>query len=299
MARISRPSAALPPLPARRADAHKVSVGRVLVIGGAPGMAGAPALAARGALRAGAGLVTVAVPASIRDLVAGFLAETMTAALPADKSGALAASAVSEIARLAARVDAVVLGPGLGRADGTVEAVMRLLERIEAPLVLDADGLYAVRGRLNDVASRGAPTVVTPHEGEAHALAPLEATRSDESREDRAARLARDARGICALKGPGTVVSDGTRVYVNDTGGPVLASGGTGDVLAGVVAAMLAGLPATGGDAFGAVALAVHLHGAAGDALAAKHGDRGVLAHEVADAIPEAIRDRVKKDARR
>jgi NAD(P)H-hydrate epimerase len=302
--KVSRRPAALPALPARPRDAHKSSVGRVLVVGGSRGMVGAPVLAARGALRAGAGLVTIAVPASVRDAASVALFEAMTAALPCDEEGALAAGAVPIVERLAARVDAVVVGPGLGRADATGDAVRRLLARVRAPVVLDADGLYAFRDRLADLVSRPGSTVLTPHEGEAEAMEPSGALRSDETREARAARLARTARAVCALKGPGTVVSDGAHTYVNDTGGPVLATGGSGDVLSGVVAALLAGLPATGRDAFGATCLAVHAHGAAGDLLARRRGDRGVLAHEIADVLPEALaalvaRGRAKDDGAR
>jgi NAD(P)H-hydrate epimerase len=298
VARITRRPTPLPALAPRPSQCHKASVGRVLIVGGSPGMAGAPALAARGALRAGAGPVTIATPESVRDVVAGFLAEAMTVALPCDADGGLAASAVGVVERLAARVDAIVIGPGLGRAPGTARTVLALLAA-RVPVVLDADGLHAVRGGLDALAGRERATVITPHEGEAEALSPFAGLRADESREERASRLARACGGVCALKGPGTVVSDGARTYVNDTGGPVLATGGTGDVLSGIVAAFVAGLPATGGDAFGATCLAVHVHGAAGDALAERLGARGVLAHEVADAVPPVLHALSERGGRR
>ncbi len=292
------PNAPLPALLPRPADAHKASVGRVLVVGGSRGMAGAPALAARGALRAGAGLVTIAVPSRIADVVAGFLPETMVLPLPCDDDGALDSSADEALASFLERVDAVVLGPGLGRAPGTEEAVFGLLARVKVPVVLDADGLYALRGRVKDLAARTGVTVLTPHRGEASALLGESNTTQIVNREARAKRLATDARGICVLKGPGTLVSDGTRLYANATGNPILSTGGTGDVLSGVVAAFLAGLPATGGDAFGAACLAVHVHGAAADLLRARRGDRGTFASEIADALPEAIRALVEPGPR-
>ena len=280
----------LPALPPRPQDSHKASVGRVLVIGGSLGMAGAPVLAARGALRAGAGLVTVAVPERIRDVVSGFLPEVMTIGLPCDVDGCLEPSARGGVEAYLERADAVVLGPGLGRAPCTEDAVLALLAAIDRPVVLDADGLYAVRMKVSDLAGRKAVTVLTPHKGEATALLAESQSTMISHRADRAKRIAVASGGICVLKGPGTLVTDGTRLYRNSTGGPVLSTGGSGDVLSGIIAAFLAGLPATGGDAFGAACLGAHVHGAAGDLLAARRGDRGVLASEIADAVPEAIR---------
>lgn len=290
---------ATPPLPSlapRPRHAHKASVGRVLVIGGSLGMAGAPALAARGALRAGAGLVTVAVPLPVQALVAGFLPEAMTVGLPCDRHGVLDASADEALVPHLERIHAVALGPGLGRAPGVEDFVWAALRRIDRPLVLDADALYALRGRLDELAGRPRPTVLTPHEGEAASLLGerlegLEAT--SVPREAWASRIAATARALCVLKGPGTLVVEGERTARNETGGPVLATGGTGDVLTGVLAAFLAGLPGTGGDAFGAARLAVHVHGRAGDLVAARRGDRGVLASEIADELPAAIAERV------
>ena len=282
--------APLPKLPPRPADAHKASTGRVMVVGGSLGMAGAPALAARGALRAGAGLVTVAVPERVQDVVAGLLPEALTLGLPCDDDGCLVPAAAEAVKARLDRVDVLVVGPGAGRTPGTEDAILRIVSGSVKALVLDADGLYAYRMRVADLASRRATTVLTPHKGEASALLGETHDTVAVNREARATRIAREGKCVCVLKGPGTVITDGARLRRNATGGPVLATGGTGDVLAGAIAAFLAGLPATGGDAFGAACLAVHVHGAAGDRLAAARGDRGVLASEVADALPEAIR---------
>jgi NAD(P)H-hydrate epimerase len=278
-------------------------------------MVGAPALSARGALRAGAGLATIAVPLPVRDVVAGFLPEAMTAGLPSDREGNLAEGALEPLLGLVERADAVVLGPGLGRTPGTQAAVRAFVRACPKPLVLDADGLHAFRGRLRELAARAAPLVVTPHEGEATALLDSPEARGfegggaegragapggkPEAREMRAARIARAAEAVCVLKGPATIVCDGARVRENGTGGPVLATGGTGDVLSGVVAALLVALAAAKVDAFGAASLAVHVHGAAGDRLAARRGDRGVLASEVADEIPLVLRARARARKRR
>jgi NAD(P)H-hydrate epimerase len=162
------------------------------------------------------------------------------------------------------------------------------LRSLGQPLVLDADGLYALVGHLDLLAGRTAPTVITPHEGEAARLLGLGADDVRRDREEAAARLAAETGAVVVLKGPGTLVTDGRRLFRSGTGGPVLASGGTGDVLAGVVGAFLAGLPGTGGDPFGAAAAAVHVHGAAADRLGTGL-DRGVLASEVAAALPQAV----------
>jgi NAD(P)H-hydrate epimerase len=283
----------LPPLRPRSPGAHKASVGRVLIVGGSLGMAGAPSLAARGALRAGAGLVTIAVPERIADTVARFQAEAMVLPLPCDPQGRIVVDAVDVVRDRLDRADALVVGPGLGRAEQAQAAVRFLVQSTSQPLVLDADGLHAVRSTLAQVHDRGGPTVLTPHEGEAALLLGTTADSPRTARDERASRLAHLANGLCVLKGPGTVVSDGTRSYHNSTGGPLLATGGSGDVLSGMIAAFLAGLPATGGDVFGATCLAVHLHGAAGDRLASFRGDRGILAGEIADAVPDVIRSYV------
>jgi NAD(P)H-hydrate epimerase len=234
--------------------------------------------------------VTIAVPERVQDVVASFQPEAMTFGLPCDADGRLARGALPALTPAFERADVVVLGPGLGRGERTLDTVREIASGCPKPLVLDADGLEAHRGRLADLAGRTAPTVLTPHEGEAEAL--LGETPPEESRLSRAARIARASEAVCVLKGPGTVVTDGARAFVNGTGGPVLASGGTGDVLAGVVAAFLAAFLAAGGDAFAAASLAVHVHGEAGDRLASARGDRGVLATDVADAIPLVLRAR-------
>ena len=284
----------LPSFSPRPTDAHKASVGRVLVVGGSVGMSGAPTLCARAALRAGAGLVTIAVPERIRDVVASMLPEAMTIALPCEADDRLAASAADIVLAHLDRVNALVVGPGLGRAPGTDAAVLRIVGEARKPLVLDADGLYVYRGNIAALAKRSAPTILTPHEGEASSLLGARGEAALD-REARAALIAREGNAVCVLKGPGTVVADARRTRVNSTGGPILSTGGTGDVLAGVIGAFLAGLPATGADAFGAASLAVHVHGAAGDRLAATRGDRGTLASEIADAIPEVIRHLVRE----
>lgn len=290
MRRIETP----PRLAPRPLLAHKASVGTVLVVGGSRDMCGAPALTALGALRAGAGLVRIAVPRSVQGVVATMRPEATTAGLSETRSGSLARPAVATVARMAESWDAVVLGPGAGRATATQGALRDLAAGIARPLVLDADALFALASDPGKLAKRSAATVVTPHEGEA---ARLLATRSADvraGRESAALELVGKTGAIVVLKGPGTIVTDGDRMFTCGRGGPWLASGGTGDVLAGVVGAFLAGLPATGGDAFGAACAAVDVHAAAGDAWA-RDVDRGLLASDLAHALPRALAGRVGK----
>lgn len=277
-----------PLLPDRPRDANKVTAGRVLVVGGSRDMAGAPAMAGLGALRAGAGLVRLAVPRGIQATVAGYRCETTTAGLPELETGALSAEAYPEMLALAEGWDAVVLGPGLGRDEQTGEAVRTFSQDVHGPTLLDADALFAWNLRLEQLSGREAPTVLTPHEGEAARLLGITSEEVRADRQAAAARMATAADAIVVLKGPGTVVTDGTQLFVNQTGGPALATGGTGDVLAGVIGAFVALGTQTDLDAFGAACLGVHVHGAAADAVAGER-DRGMLATELAGGIPDVL----------
>lgn len=278
-----------PPLPDRPLDANKVSAGRVVIVGGSRDMVGAPALAALGAHRAGAGLVRIAVPVSLQPLVAAFRPESTTAGLPEDAAGSVATSALAELLARTSGWDAVVLGPGIGRTPGTGEVVRTFPGEMSLPLVLDADGLFAFNGCVETLRSRKAPVVLTPHEGEAARLLGLTSAQVRAGRADAARTLAQASGAVVVLKGPGTLVCDGTRLYVNSSGGPALSTGGTGDVLAGVIGALLAQTAHTGFDAFEAACVGVHVHGAGADAVS-QGRDRGLFASELAAGIPDALR---------
>jgi NAD(P)H-hydrate epimerase len=274
-------------LPPRPRDGHKGRFGHVLVVAGSQGKTGAAALAGLGAARAGAGLVTVACPESTLAAVAAARSELMTAPVREAPGGCFGRSAEKAVLELAAARDVVALGPGVGRGEETRAFVRNVARALAAPLVLDADGLVAFEGCLAELRARRAATVLTPHPGEASLL--LGGTPADVNRDrlGAARRLAAETGAIVALKGAATVVAepDG-RVAVNPTGGPVLASGGTGDVLTGVIA----GLLAQGTAPRDAAVLGVFVHGAAADRLAAERGPVGVLAGEVAGALPDALR---------
>ena len=269
-------------LPLRDPGAHKGDFGRVAIVAGSRGKTGAAVLAARGALRGGAGLVTVLCPASLEPVIVSALPEAMTGGMP-ERDGALDPVAGKELVRRLADFDAAVLGPGLGTAAGTFAAVEEVVGQSRIPIVLDADGLNAFAGRPQSIADRAGVTVMTPHPGEAGRLLGRSAKGVQADRLAAARELARIARCCVLLKGEASLTATpDERVVVNSTGTPLLATAGSGDVLSGLIAALLgAGLPAAAAAAAGA-----WLHGAAGDRLAETLGDAGLLAHEVADAVP-------------
>jgi hydroxyethylthiazole kinase-like uncharacterized protein yjeF len=268
----------------RRLDAHKGDFGRVAVIAGSRGKAGAAILCARAALRAGAGLVTVFCPESLENVVVGSLPEAMTHGLE-EKRGGLSAKAGRVAALALEDFDAAVVGPGLGMASGTVEAVEEIARRAGVPLVGDADFLNVFAGRPGLLARRLRPTILTPHPGEAARLLGVTTRRVQGDRARAASALAQSARSVVVLKGAGTLTAtrDG-RLAVNPTGTPLLSTAGSGDVLAGAIGALLAG----GMPAREAAIAAVYLHGAAGELLAQDLGDAGLLTAELADALPRA-----------
>jgi hydroxyethylthiazole kinase-like uncharacterized protein yjeF len=280
------PRGAAGQLPARPAAGHKGTFGHALLVVGSEGKTGAAALAAEGAGRIGAGLVTVACPAGLNDILEAKLTEAMTAPLPDTAGRALAASAEDAVVALAASRDAVGLGSGVGRDAETLDLVRALVKRIEGPLALDADALFALAEDPALLRARPGATVLTPHPGEAAGLAGTTAAEINRDRPGAARAIAERTGSVVLLKGAATITAapDG-RILVNPTGGPALATGGTGDVLLGLVAGLLAqGMPA-----FEAAALAAFVHGAAADRLAAVTGPSGLLAGDLAGEIPATV----------
>jgi NAD(P)H-hydrate epimerase len=271
-------------LPARPADGHKGSFGHALLVAGSEGKTGAAALAAQGAGRGGAGLVTIACPAGLNDVLEQLCREAMTAPVADTPQRCFAASAEESVLALAAARDAVGLGPGIGRGAETLAMVANVCKRLERPFALDADALFAFAGEPARLASRQAPCVLTPHPGEAAALLSARPAEINRDRLGAARRLARETGCVVLLKGAATVSAapDG-RAVVNPTGGPALASGGTGDVLLGLVTAYLA----QGCEAFEAAALAAFVHGAAADRIALRTGPSGLLAGDLLAELPE------------
>ena len=273
-------------LPRRAADAHKWSVGGVMVVGGTTGMTGAPLLVSHAAMRAGAGIVWCCVPGEGAAAAASGT-EVIARPLPATPEGALDAPAAARVVRDLERFGALVVGPGLGRDDRTRAAVCELVAEAPVALVLDADGLNALEGDLAPLRVRGAalrhPAVLTPHDGE---YARLCGAQPGPDRVAAARELADAARAVVLLKGPTTVVAEPGprgRVALNPTGGPWLASAGTGDGLAGIVGAFLA----RGVGAFEAAAAAAWVHGRAADVA----GHTGLVAGDLIAAIPTILED--------
>jgi NAD(P)H-hydrate epimerase len=300
-----------PLLPARPKNSHKGDYGKVLVIAGSRGMAGAAVLAARAALKSGAGLVTVACPDAERPLLARALPEVMTLPLPS-KNGSASRKAADKVFAFQKekKYDVCLIGPGLSLAGETPEFALAVLRGLKIPAVVDADALNALSrsGRLSFLRD-GPQRTFTPHEGEAARFLKTKVQDKPRTFSAGAAAKVRDKAvmikdlhallgGVCVLKGHGTLITDGRRLLRNSSGGPELAKGGSGDVLAGLIAGLWAQAGKRGGftpaAALGCAALGVHLHGLCGELAAERLTERCVLAGELLDFLPAAFR-KIKK----
>jgi NAD(P)H-hydrate epimerase len=280
-------AAAVLELPPRRGSAStKFTSGEVLVAGGSRGLTGAVCLAATAAIRAGAGYATVAVPEELESIFEVKLTEVMSRACPSE-DGALARGAAGAIAEAAGRAAAVVLGPGLGRREWADELVADAASGIEAPLLIDADGLNALAGRLESLAARDAATVLTPHAGELGRLLEIESAEVNDHRLARAREAAALAGAVVVLKGDDTIIAEADgRVAVNALSAPALATAGTGDVLGGTIAALLA----RGLEPFEAACAGVYAHARAGRIAAERIGSaESVIAGDVVEALPQGL----------
>ncbi len=275
-------------LPQRAANAHKGDAGKVLVVAGSRNYAGAAALCTMGALRVGAGLVTLGLPKSLHAPMVEKLTESMFLVLPETKAGSLSASAFPQVLSAIEKSDAVAIGPGLSQETQTKSLVRELLPKIIKPLVIDADGLNALAEDIHLLRRRELPAILTPHPGEMARLIRLSAADVEKDRERIASEFAKKYGVVLVLKGHGTIVAsyDG-QSYVNETGNPGMASGGSGDVLTGVIL----GLLGQGLEWFDAARLGVYLHGLAADLMAKDRGEIGLIASDVAATIPLAIRE--------
>lgn len=268
-------------LPDRNPWGHKGNFGKLLLLCGSRGYTGAAFFAAMGALRSGAGLVFLGVPESIYGIEAVKLNEPVIFPLP-DAGGRLSADAVPEILTRLPQMDAVLVGPGLGQSEGTLAVVRAVLEKAECPVVVDADGINVLSAHRDLLRGRKSPTILTPHDGEFARLGGV----IGEDRMVAAAALAEELGCVVLLKGHETCITDGTDGYLNPTGNPGMAVGGSGDVLAGVITALLgAGLPPLEAAACGA-----WLHGAAGDRCAAELGQYGMLPTDMLSALPRLMK---------
>ncbi len=274
-------------IPRRGRESTKFAAGSVLVVGGSTGLTGAPCLACESAMRAGAGYVTALVPRSLNPIFEARLLEVMTAPLP-DEGGSLTPASIEAASARLERANALVLGPGLGREERTLEAARQLASSAPLPLLLDADGLNAHAGALPSLARREQPTVLTPHAGELARLLDSDSGAVSAKRLESARQAASSAQAVLVLKGDDTLVAHpGGRVAVSRGGAAALATAGTGDVLSGVTGALLA----KGMDPFHAACAAVYVHARAGQLAARQIGSEGVIASDVIGRLPAALRD--------
>jgi NAD(P)H-hydrate epimerase len=277
--------AVLQAIPRRGRESTKFAVGSVLVCGGSTGLTGAPCMAAEAAMRSGAGYVTALVPASLNPIFEGRLLEVMTVPL-ADEHGSLTTDAVEQVRERLERADALVLGPGFGRSDDALEAARLIAAAAGLPLLLDADGLNAHAGEIERLASRPAPTVLTPHAGELARLLGTDSRAVSAKRLESVREAARRAQAVVVLKGDDTLIADPDgRVAVSRGGAAALATAGTGDVLSGVIGAFLAKAM----DPFHAACAGVFVHAAAGRLTEREIGGEGVIASDVIERLPAAL----------
>ena len=267
-------------LPDRDKKAHKGDFGKILLLCGSRGFTGAAYLAAMGALRSGAGLVFLGVPESIYGIEAVKLNEPVVFPLP-DEGGKLSEEAIPEILERLPQMDAMLIGPGLGQSDGTLAVVKAVLENAQCPVVLDADGINLIAQHKDILRGRTNPTVLTPHAGEFARLG----GKSDD-RVAAAEAMARELGCILLLKGHRTVITDGENTYINLTGNPGMAVGGSGDVLAGIITALLG----QGIVPLEAAACGAWLHGAAGDTCAEEMGQYGMLPTDMLHVLPRLLK---------
>lgn len=284
------PSSALPKLPPRRPDAHKGDFGRALLIGGSWGMAGAISLAGMACLRSGAGLVRLAVPDGILETVAAFEPCYMTIPLPSDDGGRIRVrtSDLPMMTGLAMQATCVAIGPGLGRGVDLAAFCCAAYQTLDQPLVLDADALNALAGTEKGwVGKPNGPRILTPHPREfSRLIGQEEIAKAPRAEQVNKARLFAKSEGIIlVLKGQGTFITDGTREAVNTTGNPGMATGGTGDVLTGVITALVC----QGMSPFDAAVLGAHVHGLAGDLAAADLGEVSLIASDLLRFLPKAF----------
>ena len=266
--------------PPRKQNTHKGNYGRVLIVAGAEGYTGAPALAAKAALRTGAGLIFTGVPRCVYPIVAAKLDAPMVFPLD-DDNGKLSLSSLPAILEKLSKADVCLLGPGLGRSEELDALVCAVLQNCRCPLILDADGINAVARHMDVLRGANCPVVLTPHEGEFRRLTP----NSDADRVLGAQRLAKETGCVVLRKGHETVISDGKETYVNRTGNAGMATGGSGDVLAGILAALVGQkIPV-----LQAAATAAWLHGTAGDLAAAQLGQYGMGPLYLLDHLPRLL----------
>ena len=277
----------IPKLKPRAIDAHKGDFGKVCIIAGSTGMSGAAALAGRAALRAGAGLVRVATPKSVLPIVASIEPSFTTIALPEDSLGRISEKAINPVLEAAGQNDCLAFGPGLGISSALRSLLKTLLEQDQLRLIIDADGLNNLAGIKDWPTGLKASLILTPHPGEMkHLWSALLRASLPSDRRQQAVQLAQKTKTVVVLKGAGTIVTDGQKVYINKTGNPGMATAGSGDVLTGIITA----LAGQGLNNFDAAVMGIYIHGLAGDIAAENLGQTSLISTDIIDALPEAFK---------
>jgi ADP-dependent NAD(P)H-hydrate dehydratase len=274
----------LPRLPARPVDAHKGNFGTALLIGGSRTMSGAISLAALAALRGGAGKVRVACPEACHAIVAGFDPCYMVVPLPGDAAGLLARGSLEKLIALCDEATCIGLGPGLGQSDDVNQIVAALYRSVKQPMVVDADGLNALAKVRSALGTAAGPRILTPHPGEFGRLTGRQHL-SPAARGSAAQQFAKEVNGVVVLKGHQSIITDGARVYANATGNPGMATGGTGDVLTGIITALVCQSLAP----LDAARLGAHVHGLAGDLSVKARGPVGITALDLVGQLSAAL----------
>tara|TARA_R110000850_G_scaffold212744_3_gene338615 strand:+ start:45910 stop:46848 length:939 start_codon:yes stop_codon:yes gene_type:complete len=274
----------LPPLPQRPVDSHKGTFGKVLVIAGSAGMSGAASLSGMGALRGGAGLVFLAIPQEIQSIVAAVNPCYLTLPLHVEPSGQLTGPSAKMLLGQIDDFAAIAIGPGLGKAPWVQMLIWKLYAELKQPLIIDADALNVIAASDQHLPAAAGPRLFTPHPGEFARLTGKSISEISEDRETHACEYAQQQQVVLLLKGADTVITDGSRIAVNTTGNSGMSTGGTGDVLTGLLTALCGqGMPA-----FAAAQLAAHLHGLAGDLAAEDLSQPALIASDLIDYLPDA-----------
>ncbi|MFK7777726.1 MAG: NAD(P)H-hydrate dehydratase [Gimesia sp.] len=274
----------LPALPKRPENSHKGTFGKVLVIAGSSGMSGAACLSGMGALRGGAGLVFLAVPESIQHIVSTVNPCYLTIPLHFDPQGLLSEESETHLFDQLDHFDAVAIGPGCGQHKWIQQLTLNLYTKLKRPLIVDADALNALAALDKPLPTAEGPRILTPHPGEFSRLIHKSIEEIEQQREAFSIKFAKQNQVILLLKGANSIITDGTRIAVNTTGNSGMATGGSGDVLTGLITA----LSGQGMAAFEAAQLAAHLHGLAGDLAAQKLSQYALIASDLPDYLPEA-----------
>lgn len=284
----------LPKLISRKRNTHKGNYGRVLVLAGSPGMTGAAYLCCKAALRSGSGIVTLGIPESLNFVMETKLTCVMTHPLPETKALTLSNRGREEILKLCERHDVVALGPGLSQQPETKNLILWLIKTIDRSIVIDADGINALTGKLHILYNIKKNVVLTPHPGEMSRLINLDSAKDVQKKRLNIAtqfvksihkQLGKGKDFILVLKGDKTIVADYNKVYINRTGNPGMATAGAGDVLTGIIVSLIG----QGFNVFNASQLGVHIHGLAGDMASKKKGKVSMIASDILDFLPDAF----------